>query len=61
MKRLEGSSDKKSLLHVQGPLGANHRCMGKGKEHYIELFSDEEDDEETSHDQEETNDSPKEE
>ena len=38
-----------------------HRCMGKGKAHYIEVLSDEEDDEETSDDQGETRDSPKEE
>jgi hypothetical protein len=43
------------------PWELGHRCMGKGKAHYIEVLSDEEDNEETRHDQGETHDIPKEE
>jgi hypothetical protein len=52
---------KKLSFTCKDPWESGHRCMGKGKAHYIEVFSDEEDNEETSHDQGETHDNPKEE
>jgi hypothetical protein len=52
---------KKLCFTCKDPWEPGHRCMGKGKAHYVEVISNEEDDEETSHDQGETHGNPKEE
>jgi hypothetical protein len=37
---------KKLFFSCKEPWELGHRCMGKGKVHYIEVLSDEEDDDE---------------
>jgi hypothetical protein len=45
MRRLEENIRRKKLyFSYKDPWEPGHRCMGKGKVHYIEVVSDKEDD-----------------